>query len=140
MSTYPELVSAEELKIFFLNSGKTYKIVQDDTIIGLAYYNMYNTEHVFFKFRIRTQYIDDLSIFLLKDFIGLIISDVKGIKKLQTIAYEFDKKEIEFLHKAGICCEITNKYTTFKYGKLWSTLEYSLVQEELTEFTKKYKH
>ncbi len=132
MTTYPDLVSYEELKLFLINYGSAFKIIEDENLVGLAFYRAFNNEDVFFKFRTKTMNEADVS--LLRKFISIIINEQKEVKRIQTSVFEFDHSERYFLSWAGIPYETRKKYSAFKDGKSWSSIEYSLVQSEIIDF------
>lgn len=132
LTTYPQIISLEELKIFLLKTGQTYKIVDGEKTIGLAYYRLFNEEYVFMKLKTKKEMVDDIkSISLLKQFLKLIKRDVKHVKRIETMVYEFDNNEINMLNKAGFRCEVEKRKEVFKEGRFWSALVYTLVDDEI---------
>lgn len=132
LTTYPNLVSHEELELFLIDYGKTFKIIENGNLIGLAFYKTFNDEDIFFKFRTKT--MKEADIFLLKEFIGLITNEQKGVKRIQTSAFEFDYSERRFLNQARVPREAIKKHSAFKNRIHWDCIEYSLVQSEIREF------
>lgn len=132
MTTYPRLVSSIDLKNFILGGAKFYKIVDEGSTVGLAYYLAHNPNYVFFKLKVNQNKVSvDSYEILLRDFLRFIKREIKDIERIETHAYEFDKTEVELLDKLGLKREVTKQKELYKDNRFWCLYVYSLIDEEI---------
>ena len=135
LTSYPKLVSGDELFKYLTDSGSTYKIIYKGKLIGLAYYKAFNPYYVFLKFMVKQGEAPKHLVFQsFKHFISIIRENIETVLRLETIVFAFDRTDRAFIRKAGFKYEIEKKMDIFKGNRFWSSLVYSLIGEEIDEF------
>lgn len=133
LTTYPELVSEEELKTFLIKSGQTYVVKDGNKVEGIAYFRNYGLGYIFFKFKLKNFENEKKSKSAFRKFLEILQKDENELRRLESFFYEFEKEDIEFMKKLGFYCEIEQKDDVLLDNKLGSLFIYSAVDKEIND-------
>ncbi|NFF81594.1 hypothetical protein FC764_10150 [Clostridium botulinum] len=133
LTTYPTLVSEEELKLFFLKNGITYLLENDGKYVGLAHCVDFELGYVFLKFKLKSYKEKEKSKLFFKEVLRAMKRDIGNLVRLEMLTYEFEKEDMFFFESLGLNYESKREDDVLIDNKLGDIFIYSLIEEEIND-------
>ncbi len=131
---YPTMVSAEEL-FSYLSNHQTLILKENHTVVGLAFYKVYDPQYVFTKIKL----IEDINcLFNYNIYFQKLIKAIKDhlpkIHRIETIFFDFESKDIKMIKQLNFKQEIIKKNEIFKDGEFRNVYIFALVDKEIDDY------